>query len=65
MAEAARQENSELEVIYMPTLVELLEKLPGLIKQKDTILVKASHFMKFDQVVEKLVSKIESCEICN
>ena len=49
----------------MPTLEELLEKLPELIKQKDTILVKASHFMKFDQVVEKLVSKIENCEICN
>ena len=65
MAEAARQENPELEVIYMPTLEELLEKLPELIKQKDTILVKASHFMKFDQVVEKLVSKIENCEICN
>ena len=65
MAEAARRENSELSVVYVPTLEELLEKLPELIKQKDTILVKASHFMKFDQVVEKLVSKIGNCEICN
>ena len=54
MAEAARQENPELSVVYLPTLEELLEKLPELVEEKDTILVKASHFMKFEQVVEKL-----------
>ena len=54
MAEAARQENPELPVVYLPTLEELLEKLPELVEEKDTILVKASHFMNFEQVVEKL-----------
>ena len=54
MAEAARQENPELPVVYLPTLEELLEKLPELVEEKDTILVKASHFMNFEQVVEQL-----------
>ena len=41
-------------MVYLPTLEELLEKLPELVEEKDTILVKASHFMNFEQVVEKL-----------
>lgn len=42
------------EVVEVPNLEELLEKLPTLIEAEDTILVKASHGMHFDQVVERL-----------
>ena len=37
-------------------LDELMEKLPKLLKQGDTILVKASHFMHFETIVNHLQS---------
>ena len=49
MAEKAIQTNPNLKVVYEPDRESLLEHLQG-----DTILVKASHFMKFEEVVEKL-----------
>lgn len=58
MYEAARKAKSEeQEIYYFPTREELLEKLPGLIKEGDTILVKASHGMGFDKVIEALKDK--------
>ena len=42
------------EVIYEPDRESLLEHLEGYVQDGDTILVKASHFMKFEEVVTKL-----------
>ncbi len=54
MAEKAIQTNPNLKVVYEPDRESLLEHLEGYVQQGDTILVKASHFMKFEEVVEKL-----------
>lgn len=54
MAEKAREINPSLTVIYEPTRQSLLENLANYVRPGDTILVKASHFMKFEEVVEKL-----------
>lgn len=54
MAQAAKEANPELQVIHMDTLEETMEKLPGLLREKDTVLVKASHFMNFGKIVELL-----------
>ena len=43
-----------LKVIYEPDRESLLEHLEGYVQDGDTILVKASHFMKFEEVVTKL-----------
>ncbi|MBQ8306341.1 MAG: UDP-N-acetylmuramoyl-tripeptide--D-alanyl-D-alanine ligase [Blautia sp.] len=53
MAEAARQSGGP-EVILEPDLTSLLSHLTGYVQNGDNILVKASHFMKFPEVVKKL-----------
>ena len=47
-------EPTEKEVFYFTTKNEMLEQLVSYIKKGDTVLVKASHFMEFPEVVEKL-----------
>lgn len=54
MAEAAREENPDMEVVYLKHLEELMEILPDLAGKGGTILVKASHFMEFHKVVDNL-----------
>jgi UDP-N-acetylmuramoyl-tripeptide--D-alanyl-D-alanine ligase len=54
MAEAAKEANPELTVIYEPDKESLLADLEGYVNKGDAILVKASHFMNFQEVVEKL-----------
>lgn len=54
MAERAQRTNPNLKVIYEPDRESLLEHLEGYVQDGDTILVKASHFMKFEEVVTKL-----------
>lgn len=54
MAEEARRENPDLEVFYEENPDILMKKLPRLLKKGDTVLVKASHFMGFDRIVETL-----------
>lgn len=54
MAEKAQQTNPELKVIYEPDRESLLADLKKIVQNGDTILVKASHFMKFEEVVGKL-----------
>lgn len=54
MASAAGRSGGCGEVLHFPTLDMLLEKLPGLVKPGDTILVKASHGMHFEKVVAAL-----------
>lgn len=47
-------------IYYFSTREELLEKLPELLQPSDTILVKASHGMGFDKVVEALKNTCEN-----
>ena len=58
MAKAAKASSeaagNSLEIIHLDTLDETIEKLGELVKEKDTILVKASHFMQFDKIVKAL-----------
>ena len=54
MAERAQRTNPDLKVIYEPDRESLLEHLEGYVQDGDTILVKASHFMKFEEIVTKL-----------
>ena len=54
MAEAARKADPEFKVIYEKSRESLLEHLGDLIQEGDTILVKASHFMQFEEVVKAL-----------
>ncbi len=53
-AEAARAAGTAAEVHHFSDKSALLEALPGLLKSGDTILVKASHFMEFPEIVEAL-----------
>ena len=54
MAEKARETNPSLLVIYEPDRESLLKNLKNIVCEGDTILVKASHFMHFESVVEAL-----------
>ncbi|MDY4692358.1 MAG: UDP-N-acetylmuramoyl-tripeptide--D-alanyl-D-alanine ligase [Blautia sp.] len=54
MAKKAAEVNPSLKVIYEPDKDHLLRNLEGYVCKGDTILVKASHFMNFEEVVEKL-----------
>lgn len=54
MAEKAQAARTGLKVIYVPDRETLLADLNQYVEKGDTILVKASHFMKFEEVVAKL-----------
>lgn len=54
MAEAAIANGGCGEVLQIPTLEALLTCLPSLVEEGDAVLVKASHFMHFEKVVERL-----------
>ena len=56
MAEAAFETGGCGEVLQVPTLEALLEVLPKLVQKGDTILVKASHGMHFENVVAELTA---------
>jgi UDP-N-acetylmuramoyl-tripeptide--D-alanyl-D-alanine ligase len=43
-----------LKILYFPTKEALLPELPELLEEGDTILVKASHFMGFSEIVKFL-----------
>ncbi len=54
LAERARREDPIPQVVCFENRQELLDHLSDYLQEKDTILVKASHFMAFDEVVEAL-----------
>lgn len=54
MAEAAIRTGGCETVVHVPNLEHLMEVLPRLVQGDDTILVKASHGMHFEKVVELL-----------
>lgn len=54
MAQGAKAVGSRTQVFHYVTKEEMLPQLMKLVQEGDTILVKASHFMAFAEVVEKL-----------
>ena len=54
MADEVKRVNPQMTVLYEPDLESLLKNLDGFVHRGDTILVKASHFMKFEEVVKAL-----------
>lgn len=52
--EACRRRGNADCVYYFRTRDEMMSELPGILRQGDSILVKASHGMRFDTVVELL-----------
>lgn len=54
MADQAKESNPDLVVIYEKDKQGLLGNLPSYVNKGDTILVKASHFMGFEEIVEAL-----------
>ncbi len=56
MAEAARQQNPQMETLHMETLEDLLPLLPDVAEKGGSILVKASHFMQFEKIVHALTA---------
>lgn len=54
MVEGIHSVNPDMYVYHLDTLEELLTQLPQLVHKGDTLLVKASHFMKFEQIVKQL-----------
>lgn len=55
--DAAAAVNPECGIHYFPTREEMTKALLSYVKEGDTILVKASHFMEFPKVVEALKEK--------
>ena len=54
LADGIAAVNPRMQVICLNNLEELLQKLPELVQDGDTVLVKASHFMQFEKVVKEL-----------
>ena len=54
IAEAARKADPKFTVYYEKSRESLLEHLTDYVQKGDTILVKASHFMKFEEIVKTL-----------
>lgn len=54
MAEAARNAAPEKQVLHFENKEELMKEFPQILKDGDTILVKASHFMQFEKLVKAL-----------
>ncbi len=54
LEEEVRRLSPDKEVFYFEAKKELLEKLLDYVRTGDTILVKASHFMDFPEIVDKL-----------
>jgi UDP-N-acetylmuramoyl-tripeptide--D-alanyl-D-alanine ligase len=54
LADGIEEINPQMQVIRVENLMQLLAQLPELVQADDTILVKASHFMHFEKIVEKL-----------
>lgn len=54
LVSGVKAENLQISVVHYDTLEELLGNLEQEVHNGDTILVKASHFMQFPKIVEKL-----------
>ncbi len=52
--EAAKKKDPGLSALWYPTVEEFLTDAGNVIREGDTVLVKASHFMHFERIVEAL-----------
>lgn len=52
--EREKGKSGAMEVYYFPARDEMMSNLSGILKRQDTILVKASHGMQFEKVVEMI-----------
>ena len=52
--EREKEKSGAMEIYHFPTRDEMLSNLPKILKRQDTILVKASHGMQFEKVVEMI-----------
>lgn len=57
IARAVEENSPATEVHYVDSVEELSKELSSYVKSGDVILVKASHFMKFPQIVSKLMEE--------
>lgn len=57
MAAAVNAAGGKVRAVHFETRDELISQLPEYIKQGDTILVKASHFMQYERIVSILTEK--------
>ena len=55
-AEAA-SENADCEIFYEPQKADMINKLLDYVREGDSILIKASHFMQFGEIVERLTNR--------
>lgn len=53
----AKSENPQIEAYLFASKEDLIGKLPQLLQDGDSILVKASHFMNFNQIIEAIQSQ--------
>lgn len=54
MAEDGNKENGKMVVRHFMTKEEVMTEFASLVKAGDTVLVKASHFMQFEKIVDEL-----------
>lgn len=54
IVKGAKSINPEMNALLFSTKEALLEKLPELLAKGDSILIKASHFMQFEKIVNAL-----------
>lgn len=52
--EGAMEKNANSAIHYFATVEEAMEGLSGILQEKDAILIKASHGMHFEKIVDKL-----------
>lgn len=54
IVKGAKEKNPEMNAFLFENKEELLEQLPELLENGDSILIKASHFMQFEKIVKAL-----------
>ena len=59
LAKGAEEHSETMEIFYFATKEELLLHLKSYLKKGDTILVKASHFMEFPDIVRSLQASVQ------
>ena len=59
LAKGAKEHSETMEIFYFATKEELLLHLKSYLKKGDTILVKASHFMEFPDIVRSLQASVQ------
>ena len=56
LARAVKEHNPSCDVHVFATRDDMLKELLPFLRQGDSVLVKASHFMEFSEVVEEIIT---------